>query len=108
MLKRIAGPAFIPSAVANLYTPPNAAVYTVINHIHVDNITGGAVAFSMYIGATGASASGTQLFASQSVPANSAFDYWCKLKMLSTDFLTANDGNGAALVVIIEGSYEAV
>lgn len=107
MLKRIAGPAFIPSAVANLYTPPNTAVYTVINHIHVANVTGGAVSFSMYVGATGASVAGTQLFGGKSIPPNDSFDYWCNLKMLSTDFLTAGDGNGAALVITIEGSYQS-
>lgn len=107
-LKRIAGPAFIASAAANVYTPPAATIYTVIRHIHVANVTAGAVSFSAYVGATGGSAGGTELFKGHSVPANSEFDYWCNLKMISTDFLSALDGNGAALVITVEGEQVVV
>ena len=52
-LKRIAGPAYLGNAVANIYTPPSSDVYVVINHIHIANVTGGAVTWTLYIGATG-------------------------------------------------------
>lgn len=107
-LKRIAGPAFIAAAAANVYTPAAATIYTVIRHIHIANVTAGAVTFSMYVGGTGGSAAGTELFKSYSVAANSSFDYYCVLKMVSTDFLTALDGNGAALVVTVEGEQVVV
>jgi hypothetical protein len=48
------------------------------------------------------------LFKSHSVPANSEFDYYCALKMVSTDFLTALDGNGAALTITVEGEMGIV
>lgn len=107
-LKRIAGPAYIAAAATNVYTPPASTIYTVIRHIHIANVTAGAVTFSMYVGATGGSAGGTELFKSYSVAANSSFDYYCVLKMLSTDFLTALDGSGASLVVTVEGEQIVV
>lgn len=107
-LKRIAGPAFIASAATNVYTPAASTIYTVIRHIHVANVTAGAVSFSMYVGATGGSAAGTELFKGHSVAANSEFDYWCNLKMISTDFLSALDANGAALVITVEGEMVVV
>ena len=107
-LASIAGPAFIASSVANIYTPPASTIYTVIRHIHVVNVTASAVTFTMYIGATGGSAAGTQLFAGQSVPANSPFDYYCVRKMLSTQFLTAVASSGSSLVIDVEGEYVVV
>ena len=107
-LKRIAGPAFIAAAAANIYTPAAATIYTVLRHIHIANVTASAVTFSMYVGATGGSAAGTELFKGHSVAANQELDYWCNLKMLSTDFLTALDANGAALVITVEGEQVVV
>lgn len=107
-LKRIAGPAFIAAAATNVYTPPASTIYTVIRHIHIANVTAGAVTFSMYVGATGGSAAGTELYKGVSIPANSSVDYWFNLKMLSTDFLTALDGSGASLVITVEGEQVVV
>jgi hypothetical protein len=107
-LARIAGPAYIASSVANIYTPPASTIYTVIRHIHIANVTASAVTFSMYVGATGGSTGGTQLFGGQSIPANSPFDYYCVQKMLSTDFLTAVASAGTSLVITVEGEYVVV
>lgn len=108
MLKRIAGPAYLASSVANIYTPPNSAVYTEINHIHIANVTTGAVTFTLYVGATGGSAGGTELFKARSVPANSEFDYYCALYMASTDFLSGLASAGTSLTITVEGQYHAV
>lgn len=109
-LKKIAGPAFIAAAAADVYTPPAATIYTIIRHIHVANVTAGAVAFSMFIGATGGSAGGTELYDELSVAANSEFNGYFQpgIKMLSTDFLTALDGSGASLVVTVMGEQVVV
>lgn len=107
-LKVIAGPAFIASSVANIYTPPASTIYTIIRHIHIANVTASAVTFSLYIGATGGSAAGTQLFGGQSIGANSAFDYYCVRKMLSTDFLTGVASSGSSLVIDVEGEQVVV
>jgi hypothetical protein len=109
-LKRISGPAFIASTATNVYTPPASTIYTVIYSVHVANITSGAVSFTLCVSTTGDATNGTDLFKGQSVAANTAFDFvpYGGLKMLSTDFLTALDGNGAALVITVIGTQVVV
>ena len=107
ILRRIAGPAFLASSVANIYTPPNSAIYVVIFHIHIVNVTTGAVKATLYTGATGAAASGTELMKSKSVPATDYIDYYCEKRMDSTDFLTGLASQASALVIEVEGEYRA-
>lgn len=102
-LKRIAGPAYLANAAADIYTPPASTIYTVIKHIHIANKTVGAVAFTLYVGATGGSAGGTELFGAKSVPANDVYDYYCNLKMISTDFLSGLASAATSLVITVEG-----
>lgn len=104
---RIAGPAYIASSATNVYTPASSSFATVIRHIHIANVTTGAVTFSMYVGATGGSAGGTELFKDYSVAAKSTFDYYCALRMLSTDFLTAIAA-ATSLTVTVEGEIYAI
>lgn len=106
-IKKIAGPAYLAASATDIYTPPNAAVYTVIRHIHVANVTAGAITFTLYVGATGGSTGGTELFKGYSVGANSAFDYYCALKMTSTDFLSGLASSGSSLTITVEGEYVA-
>lgn len=110
MLKRIAGPAFISNSAANVYTPPNAAVFVRIQHIHIHNKTAGAVTFSLYVGATGGSASGTELEKDRSVDPNKDFDLYFSpgLRMDSTDFLSAIAASASSLVITVMGEYVAV
>ena len=101
--KRIAGPAYLANAAADIYTPPASTIYTIIRHIHVANKTAGAVTFSLYVGATGGSAGGTEIFSGHSVPANSEFDYYCAMVMKSTDFLSGLASAATSLVITVEG-----
>ena len=107
-IKRIAGPAFLAAAAANIYTPPAATIYTVIRHIHIANRTGVAATFSLFIGLTGGSAVGTELFGAQSLAANASLDYYCATKMESTDFLTGLSRTTSALVITVEGEQVVV
>ena len=107
-LKRIAGPAFIANAAADIYTPPASTIFTVIKHIHVANVTAGAVTFTLYVGATGGSTAGTELFKAYSVPANSSYDYYCNLKMISTDFLSGLASAASSLTIVVEGEQVVV
>lgn len=108
-VKRIAGPAYLAASATDLYTPPNAAVYTVINQIHLVNKTSGAVTATLYVGATGGSAAGTEILAAYSVPANTAYDVFFSpgLKMASTDFLSGLASAGSSIVSTVMGSYVA-
>lgn len=108
-LKLIAGPAFLANAVANIYTPANAAVYTIINHIHLSNVTAGSVTFTLYVGATGAAAAGTQLFTAVAIPANETYDWYASpgLKMTSAEFLTGLASAATSITITVMGSFQA-
>lgn len=107
-IKRISGPAFLAASATDIYTPPASTIYTIIRHIHIDNVTAGAVTFTLYVGATGGSAAGTELFKGYSVAANSSFDYYCALKMISTDFLSGLASAGTSLTITVEGEQVVV
>lgn len=107
-LKRIAGPAYLAASAANIYTPPAATIFTVIRHIHIANVTGAPVTFTLYVGATGGSTGGTELFKAQSVPANGSVDYYPALRMDSTDFLSGLASAGSSLTITVEGEYGVV
>src|SRR5690242_5002428 len=68
------------------YTP--TASYIIMRHIRVVNKTGSAATVSLWIGATGANAAGTEFaFQATSVAANSYLDWYGYCKLTSSDFL---------------------
>lgn len=102
--KRTFGPvAMSATLTTNIYNNTSALIYDVIKHIHIVNKTAGAVTFSLWLGATGANAAGTELFSAHSVPANQEFDYYCNMKMTSTDFLVGGASAGTSLTIEAEG-----
>lgn len=107
-LKRIAGPAFLANAAADIYTPPAATIITTILHIHIANVTAGAVTFTLYVGGTGGSAAGTELFKAYSVAANGSFDYYCRKRMASTDFLSGLASAATSLTITVEGEQSVL
>lgn len=108
-IKKTVGPlALTATLTTNVYNQGSALLYDVIKHIHVVNKTAGAVTFSLWLGATGANAAGTELFNAHSVPAQGEFDYYCNMKMLSTDFLVGGASAGTSLSITIEGEQYVV
>lgn len=107
-LKVIASVAFLGSSVANIYTPPASTIYTIIKHIHLANVTASSATFTLYVGATGGSTAGTELFKGFTIPANSSYDYYCERKMLSTDFLTGLASAGSTITIEVEGEQVVV
>lgn len=108
-------PAYLPSAVANIL---NGAVtslagpvgltlgqpYLMVKHIRLVNVTASAVTASLYKGATGASAGGTQwAFSAVSIPANSYVDWYGSARFGSADFLTGNASAANSVTINIEG-----
>jgi hypothetical protein len=108
MIKRIAGPAYISNSAANIYTPPAATIYTIIRQIHIANVTAGDITVSLYVGATGGSAGGTQLLGGETIAANSSQDFYFNLYMASTDFLTGIASAATSLVITVMGAQEVV
>lgn len=108
------GPVAVSNAAANILNPPTAsggvnagssAQYIILRHIRIVNKTAGAVTFSGYIGATGASAAGTEFLGTAlSIAANSAYDWYGMLRLDSADFFV---GLASALTsLVIEGEGE--
>ncbi len=84
-------------------TPGN--LYILLKHIRIVNKTAGAVTFSLWLGATGANAAGTEVIGQGlSVPANSFVDWYGLLRLDVADFLVG--GASAATSLSIEGEGE--
>jgi len=76
----------------------------VLRHIRIVNKTAGAVTFSLYLGATGANAAGTEVIGTgYSVAANSAFDWYGMLPFDTTDFLVGGASAATSLTIEAEG-----
>lgn len=108
-IKRTFGPlALTATLTTNVYNNASALIYDVVTHVHVTNKTAGAVTFSLWIGATGGNVAGTEWFSGQSVPANGVFDWYGRLKLLSTDFLVGGASALTSLSIEAEGDQYVV
>lgn len=97
----------------NILNPPTAAGgvgagasgnYIVIRHVRIINKTGVAATASLWKGATGANAAGTEILAQGlSVPANSGVDFYGQWRFDVADFLVGGSGTAAALTIEGEG-----
>lgn len=108
-IKRTVGPvALTTTLTANVYNQSSALIYDVIKIIQVCNKTASAATFSLWLGATGANAAGTELFTAVSVPANTTNFYYVNIKMTSTDFLVGGAGTTTALTLTATGEQFVV
>lgn len=84
-------------------------LYLIIRHIRIVNKTNGAVTFSLWLGATGANAAGTEVVGTAlSIAANSAYDYYGQLRMDAADFLVGGASAGTSLTITGEGEIGLV
>lgn len=98
----------------NILNPPTSTGGTgfgtvqsriVLRHITVVNKTTAAATFSLWLGATGANAAGTEVIGqAQVVPANSSYHWYGKMVLNTADFLVG--GASAATTLTIEGEGE--
>lgn len=89
------------------YTP--TASYIILKHIRIVNKTGSAATFSLWIGATGGNAAGTEFMGiGTSVPANSYVDWYGQLILKAADFLVGGAGTATALTLEAEGEVGLV
>ena len=110
-----AGPVAVQSSAGNLLNPGTTtgginctSIYSKLNillrHIRVVNVTGSNATITLYIGASGASAAGTEFaWCATVVPANSYLDWYGYCPLSSTDFLTGIAGTASALTITFEG-----
>ena len=79
--------------------------YLIIRHIRIVNKTAGAVTFSLWLGATGGNAAGTEVVGiGLSVAANSSYDWYGLMRLDVADFLVG--GASAATSLSIQGEGE--
>lgn len=79
--------------------------YIILTHIRVVNKTAGAATFSLWLGATGANAAGTEVIGiGKSVAANDAYDWYGRMRVDVADFLVG--GASALTTLSIEGEGE--
>ena len=98
----------------NLLNPPTAtggtnggssSQFIELNHITVVNKTSGAATFTLYLGATGANAAGTEVIGiAQSVAANSSYQWGGLLRIDAADFLVGGASANTTLTIHGEGS----
>lgn len=78
--------------------------YVVLRHIRIVNKTAGPVTASLYIGATGAAAAGTEFLGTAIViAANTPYDWYGALRLDAADFLTGSASANTSLVFEAEG-----
>lgn len=113
------GPAALAAAAANIVNPGTVTggvnslsgnnLRIILTHIRILNKTGVAATFSLFIGATGGSAAGTEFMGSAtSVPANSAVDWYGRIPLEVADFLTGLASGAATLTIEGEGEIGLV
>lgn len=78
--------------------------YIVLRHVRIVNKTASAATFSLWKGATGGNAAGTEVIGQGvSVPANSYFDWYGIMRFDSADFLVGGSNTATALSIQGEG-----
>jgi hypothetical protein len=110
------GPAALANAAANILNPgtttggvnstasPYGNLRIILTHIRIVNKTAGAVTATLYVGATGGSAAGTEFaFNGYSVPANSYVDWYGRMPLDTADLLTGLAGAATSLTIEGEG-----
>jgi hypothetical protein len=78
--------------------------YAILTHVRIVNKSATQQTVSLYIGATGASAAGSEFaFNAYPVPANSYVDWYGRVRLESTDFLTGGASAATSLTFQAEG-----
>lgn len=115
-IQRLAGPVALSNTLTtNIYNPPaltggtpsdTDSAYALISGIHVVNKDSASHTFSLWIGATGGNAAGTELFNGQAVAPNSVYDWYAPsggLRMDVADFLVGGASAATTLTITVMG-----
>lgn len=108
--KRLAGPlALTTTLTTNVLNVSSALIYSVITHIRIVNKHASTAAkATLYLGATGANAAGTEVLFQKVVAVGDVYDWYGRLRMDSTDFLVGGSDTATALSITIEGEQHVV
>ena len=93
-----------PAAATGGVNGGSSGQYIILRHVRIVNKTGSAATFSLWRGATGANAAGTEVIGQGlSVAANSSFDWYGIMRFDTADFLVGGAGTATALSIQGEG-----
>lgn len=93
-----------PAAATGGVNGGSSAQYIVLRHVRIVNKTASSATFSLWLGATGANAAGTEVIGQgYTVGANSAFDWYGMLRIDAADFLVGGSNTATALTIDGEG-----
>lgn len=93
-----------PAAASGGVNGGSSGQYIILRHIRIVNKTANSAAFTLYLGASGANAAGTEVVGfGTNVPGNSFFDWYGSLRIDTTDFLVGGAGTATALTFQAEG-----
>jgi hypothetical protein len=85
------------------------ATYILLRRVHITNKTGAAATFTLYIGATGANAVGTEWALGISIAANTSFEWQGQLRLEGANgFLVGGSNTVTALTFEAEGEVGLV
>ena len=83
--------------------------YLILRHIRIVNKTASAATVSLWLGATGANAAGTEvIWQAKNVPANDAVEWFGQMPIKSTDFLVGGASANTTLTFQAEGEIGLV
>ena len=106
--KRLAGPlALTNTLTTNLYNPASG-LFAILRAVHVVNKTAGAVTFTIYLGATGGTAAGTEEWFQKSVAANDVYDWYGMMELGNSAFLVGGASANASLTLTLSGEEYVV
>lgn len=103
------GPAFLTTTSDDVYVP-SANTIALVRHIHIANSNSSARTFSLWVGATGAEANGTELAEAISVAGNDVYDMYfpAGLKLTESDFLVGlSSADSTSLAITVMGELYA-
>ncbi len=109
--KLLAGPVALGTSAANIVQGGggSALIYDVIKQVRVTNKATVDATFSLYLGATGATAAGTELAKTQAVKAGASADiFFTGLKVVSTQYLVGLSDTATALTIAVLGEQYVV
>lgn len=104
-------PAYITSSAANISgVNPSANTYHLVRHIHIANTNASARTVTLYKGATGGSAGGTEIVKGKSIAGNDVLDIYYPAgdKYTTADFLSGlSSADSTSLVIQVDGEKYA-
>lgn len=88
----------------NSTASPYGNLFILLKHIRIVNKNAGAVTVSLWLGATGANAAGSEFsFQAYSIPANSFVEWFGLMRLDVADFLVGGSNTTTALSIEGEG-----